>query len=250
MRTNANGDYMYMGVVEQSGPGMISDYPTIGMWGMYDKPYDAGMGYWQTEVFISLRRSNHQLVYTTMFGSHFDHIPNPGDEEYFDFIYQQRGCDFGHDLLWADGEVLYLVGTSGGFQYDRQCPTILPPTGPGLSYCELSGGPLEGAVDSYDGMIARFDLEEINIGMAEQSSSNELLIFPNPSADVLRISTPAALAANATVSIIDALGREVLSVPFMRNTPIAVSHLATGAYTLRLTDRANGEQYTASFIRH
>lgn len=243
MRTNADGDFMVMGMVAHLGEGGY--YPTLGMWGMYDKPYDENMGLEQTEVFMSLYRYNHQRVWTTMFGSDFAHDVDPNIPGGYDWYWLNRGCDYGHDIAWVDGEVLYLVGTTGGYQFDRECPY----PSPGPSYCELTAEPLADGVDSFDGMIARFDLQDINIGLTEQAfAAGSLIVFPNPADDRLTLFAPPGLSANTPVQILDATGRLVADLRYERGNPIEVAQLAQGVYSIVLRNRQTGKTLTGRFI--
>lgn len=246
IRTDGDDHFMVMGMVAQAGEGMISDYPTVPYAGMYHKPYDAAMGNEQTDVFISIYTPDHVLLWSTMFGSSFQHVvSSPAGFE--DWYWLNRGCDFGHDIVWVEDEVLYLVGTTGGYNYDRQCPY----PSPGPSYCELTAGPLNDAVDAFDGMIARFDLREIGIGMRERQfgAGGSLLTYPSPVQDHLNLKAPDWADGNCIVLVVDATGRNVLTFPYSKNSVIDVADLAGGTYTVMLRNLSSGQWVSANFVR-
>lgn len=66
----------------------------------------------------------------------------------------------------------------------------------------------------------------------ETEENTNLLVFPNPTNDVLRIRTN--LEGIATVKLIDALGREVLGHTFRKETAIYTSEYAKGVYFIEV----------------
>jgi hypothetical protein len=68
----------------------------------------------------------------------------------------------------------------------------------------------------------------------DNAPNYEASIFPNPTSDVLNIKTSSF--ENVTYTLYDAQGKLVLqSILAAEVTPIQVSHLAPGAYSLQLT---------------
>ena len=71
------------------------------------------------------------------------------------------------------------------------------------------------------------------LGLEDQATNYEATIFPNPTSDVLYIKT--STFENVTYRLYDAQGQLVLqNVLSAEQTPIQVSQLATGYYTLEL----------------
>ena len=72
------------------------------------------------------------------------------------------------------------------------------------------------------------------LGVEDNAPNYEASIFPNPTSDVLNIKTSSF--ENVTYTLYDAQGKLVLqSILAAEVTPIQVSHLAPGAYSLQLT---------------
>jgi len=246
IQTNGNDDFMVMGLVAKMDIGLMSSFPTQPMAGMYHKPYDPGMGNDQTELFLALFSNEHERLWSTMFGSSFPHITT-GDPGYLDWYYLDRGLDFGHNIVWVDGEVLYLVGSTGGLNFDRQCPYPFP----GPSYCELTELPLYAFGESWDGMIARFDLQGIHVGVPEHPAhtGNALLIYPSPSDDMIYLDVKLDALNGSRVMVFDATGRIALEHPYFHGQAISVRALSPGAYTLTLYHPGTGRSATGRFIR-
>ncbi|MFT6283286.1 MAG: hypothetical protein ACJA0U_003428 [Salibacteraceae bacterium] len=81
------------------------------------------------------------------------------------------------------------------------------------------------------------------VGLVDHSPSYEVIVFPNPTEDILNIQTSAF--ENVTYSLYDAQGRLVLQDKLSaEQTPIQVSQLAPGSYSLTLN---NGAQYLKTF---
>jgi hypothetical protein len=81
------------------------------------------------------------------------------------------------------------------------------------------------------------------VGLVDHSPSYEAIVFPNPTEDILNIQTSAF--ENVTYSLYDAQGRLVLQDKLSaEQTPIQVSQLAPGSYSLTLN---NGAQYLKTF---
>jgi hypothetical protein len=72
------------------------------------------------------------------------------------------------------------------------------------------------------------------LGVEDFAPDYEASIFPNPTSDVLNIKTSSF--ENVTYTLYDAQGKLVLqSILAAEVTPIQVSHLAPGSYSLQLT---------------
>ena len=72
------------------------------------------------------------------------------------------------------------------------------------------------------------------LGVEDNAPNYEASVFPNPTSDVLNIKTSSF--ENVTYTLYDAQGKLVLqSILAAEVTPIQVSHLAPGAYSLQLT---------------
>ncbi|MEW7279570.1 T9SS type A sorting domain-containing protein [Aquimarina sp. 2201CG1-2-11] len=72
------------------------------------------------------------------------------------------------------------------------------------------------------------------VGQEYHVSSFDVVIFPNPTEDILNIQTTAF--KNVTYSIYDALGKLVLRDKlFVEQTSIGTSHLSSGFYSLILS---------------
>ncbi len=208
---------------------------------MYYLEMDPDMGEMQNPIFMTLYSNEHQVLWSTMFGSEFDHI-----DEWTDGFQLNRGLDFGVNLIWVEGEVLYLVGTTGGYNYERECPYPAP----GPSYCELTEGPLSDGVDAFDGMIARFDMRDILIGLQEFArSGSDLLVFPSPAKEYITIQAPGSISAGSTLQIFDPIGKLVLQTQYTPAAPIGIGHLAEGVYAIRITDKRSGVVHSGRFVR-
>jgi hypothetical protein len=246
MRTNDDDDFLVMGQVAHRGPETICDFPTQELWGMYYKPYDQNQGNDQNEVFMALYRHTHERIWCSMFGSSFPHITS-SPPHFMDWDQLNRGCDYPHDILWADGEVIYLVGTTGGHDFDRQCPYPFP----GPSYCELTAAGLVFNADQFDGMIARFNMRDIGIGIPEAriDGVGGLIVRPSATDGHIMLTAPNWVTSQCVVVIHDEQGREVLRQRFVPNKPIDVSGLARASYVVRLADPHSGNNVVGRFIR-
>ena len=73
------------------------------------------------------------------------------------------------------------------------------------------------------------------VSIEDHVPSYEAIIFPNPTSDILNIRT--SMFENVTYTLYDALGKLVLQDKLSSTqTPIQVSHLAPGAYSLILNN--------------
>ncbi|MDA9563985.1 T9SS type A sorting domain-containing protein [Flavobacteriales bacterium] len=73
------------------------------------------------------------------------------------------------------------------------------------------------------------------VGLEDLAPKHEVTIFPNPTEDILNIRT--SLIENVTYTLYDAQGKHVMQdVLTAEQTPIQVSHLAPGSYSLTLNN--------------
>ena len=73
------------------------------------------------------------------------------------------------------------------------------------------------------------------VGLEDFAPNYEAIIFPNPTEDVLNIRT--SMFENVTYTLYDGLGKLVMQdILSAEQTPIQVSQLATGNYSLTLTN--------------
>ena len=73
------------------------------------------------------------------------------------------------------------------------------------------------------------------VGLDDNDPSYEATIFPNPTEDVLHIKT--SMFENVTYTLYDGLGKLVMQdVLSAEQTPIQVSQLAPGSYSITLTN--------------
>jgi hypothetical protein len=245
LESNAQNAILAMGTFSKPAEGGTW-FNTMEGFGMYNQPYYEPMGWDQSEIYLSLYDASHNEVWTTTFGSHFDHI-NSDPPGFADWDMLHHGCDFGHGLVWVDGEVLYLVGTTGGQNLFRECP--FPPPGP--SYCELADPPFDGWIDGVDGLIVRFDMRDLEVGLTETADamSGILSAHPSPTSGILTVTLHGANEHPITLRVIDATGRTILLNPNWRTGSIDVSALASGAYSILATNGTTGATYHARFVK-
>jgi|GEM_PF-2984435 len=82
-------------------------------------------------------------------------------------------------------------------------------------------------------------------GVQEEKSTSTVNVFPNPASDEIRISRQAG--KSATLELLDALGRVVLSYPLNANeSTCSISTLAAGVYTYRV--KAEGVLQTGKLV--
>ncbi len=101
----------------------------------------------------------------------------------------------------------------------------------------------------FDGMIARFSMQNVHVGLAEgnAASTGWLLAFPSPALDEIAFMGPESSVGLLT--ILDATGRQAVRVRYQRLRPVDLTGLAPGTYTARLTDTLTGEHRIARFIK-
>jgi hypothetical protein len=75
-------------------------------------------------------------------------------------------------------------------------------------------------------------------GIKEEEAPGDLLIYPNPAMDAVRIALSGAMPARATVQCIDATGRAVWSERVNGTNEFSTSSIANGVYVLRVVDQA------------
>jgi len=88
-------------------------------------------------------------------------------------------------------------------------------------------------------------IESISTGIAAEAASDELLVYPNPTSDLLRVEGP-QLNAQHTVRILDNNGR-LVHEGSLRNGSLDVSGLTNGTYVLQLTSK--GSVLTRKFTK-
>lgn len=71
-------------------------------------------------------------------------------------------------------------------------------------------------------------------GVTEQALGADLLIYPNPATDVVRLRIDCDMPH--TIELVDPTGRRVLVQRYQRDEPIPVVNLAEGLYMLRALD--------------
>lgn len=119
------------------------------------------------------------------------------------------------------------VYTLGDMETMLVAPHIIPvasPVGCGV-YRYYVGTELDPFLDSVDIEICHI------LGVEEISSNSDIQIYPNPVSDKLQIK---ADVQDASLSIIDAVGREVLSDSFTNQAVIDVSKFKNGIYFITL----------------
>lgn len=244
LASNPFNDMLAMGTfAKPADPGTW--FNTLAADGLYNKPYIEPMGWDQSEIFLSLYTAEHTELWTTTFGSHFNHIAsNPPGFTDWDMLH--HGCDYGHGLVWVDEEVLYLVGTTGGQNVMRECPS--PPPGP---YCELADPDFDAFIDGVDGLIARFDMREIQVGIHQRTTSNttQFTVHPSPTADLLNLNLPDHRNKPLHLAVIDATGRTVLEQQNWSSSTLDVSRLASGAYSVVASEVSTGRVHHARFVK-
>jgi hypothetical protein len=86
------------------------------------------------------------------------------------------------------------------------------------------------------------------LGVEDHAPNYEAIIFPNPTEDVLNIRT--STFENVTYTLYDAQGRLVMqNILSAEQTPIQVSQLAPGNYSLTLTNETQNLK-TFKLIKH
>lgn len=242
VQSNSTNHILTMGTFGQPGDGNTW-FNTLQADGMYNKPYDINMGWFTSEIFMTLYSPAYAELWTTTIGSTFEHIEvGPPGLEDWDILH--HGNDFGHNMIWSDDETIYLVGSTGGQNFIRQCPYPFP----GPSYCELGNPTFNAWYDGSDGMIARFDMRQVGVGVQESASPSSLRIHPSPTSTTIAISLPDNGAAY-NLRILDAIGREVHNGTYARQEQVDVSFLAGGTYSVLLADPVALHTYQGRFIK-
>jgi len=86
------------------------------------------------------------------------------------------------------------------------------------------------------------------VGLEDHSPSYEAIIFPNPTSEVLNIRTSSF--ENVTYTLYDAQGKLVMqNILSAEQTPIQVSQLAPGSYSLTLNNQTQNLK-TFKLIKH
>lgn len=246
LRTDPDDNILVMGLSAQRGATEPADFETVAGWGgMYNKPFDPGMGDSQTEITLAMFSPTKQLLWLSMFGGQFPHI-EIGEPGFVDWDLLHLGCDFGRDLVYFPEEVLYVAGCSGGLDFVRSCPYPYP----GPSYCEDENPLLAGSTDRMDGFITRFNMQNVGVHIAEEdhNGAQELLLYPSPAQDILYFTVQADQKfKSAIVEIDNALGQLVRRGQLTTGNSVPVGDLAPGLYFLRLTDTRTGYKHQGRF---
>lgn len=75
-------------------------------------------------------------------------------------------------------------------------------------------------------------------GIKEEDAPGDLLIFPNPATDAVRIALSGDMPARASIQCIDATGRTVWTERANGTNEFSTSAIANGVYVLRVVDQA------------
>lgn len=87
------------------------------------------------------------------------------------------------------------------------------------------------------------------VGMEEaNAASSGLLIYPNPAIDYIQIELNSNQNGLVSITLFDAVGRQVFHQQMASNARIELTGLARGIYTLVASD-ANGKYFTQKFIK-
>ena len=82
----------------------------------------------------------------------------------------------------------------------------------------------------------------------QASTTPELIIFPNPARDYIRIMPAGTFAPKSgTVVITDAIGKTVMETALSGNEPVDVSRLQPGLYHARLM--CKGKVFARKFLK-
>ncbi|MBK8499661.1 MAG: T9SS type A sorting domain-containing protein [Flavobacteriales bacterium] len=223
-----------LGFFHHGYPGVIDDQSTVWAWGFYNQEWDSDVGQNQSDVSLYLFNQNNGLEWMSLFGGGFDHLSSPADPYGFDWVWQLKGSEFGHNLVLVPGEALYWVGTAGGVAFPEECPS------PGTSWCESSLFAVGDNLDPMQGFITRMPLQGISIGVteAELGAGAALACYPNPASDQLMITHAGRLLDGAKVQVLDALGRIVEELAMVKGA-MDVSVLSSGAYCARVSVKSS-----------
>ncbi len=189
---------------------------------------------------------NDNLVWATLFGV-------TADNGSTSFMYPMY-CDFGTAIATYQNKDLYIVGYSGGSNWDGSStvphfPFADPHYGAYYYYGQNSNE-LHG---NYDAFIARFGLDIIGVGIKEitYKKRSDLFIYPNPTQDILQVAIDQSLKGNTIVEVINVKGQVEISQRFndLRDIfSLDISTLPDGNYILRINNQ-NKKIGTAKFIK-
>jgi len=71
-------------------------------------------------------------------------------------------------------------------------------------------------------------------GIGDQSVNEGLRIYPNPATDYIVVDLPAGISSQASITVIDVLGKVVSNQTIDSGASMDVSSLSNGAYLLRI----------------
>jgi len=87
------------------------------------------------------------------------------------------------------------------------------------------------------------------VGIAENETPNDLVVFPSPAADLIRLSGPDWMNAACVVRITDVSGRIVLEHNLGSDAAIQIHGLASGSYTIQVLHTALSLHAVTRFIK-
>jgi hypothetical protein len=161
----------------------------------------------------------------------------PGNQGLFDAWIFRTG---------SDGNILWNL-TLGGSQSDSFSKLLTTNDGGyiAIGSSNSSDGNLPGNQGGTDIWVVKFGPDPLSI--VETLSADALRIFPNPSSDMIHVTSTLPDGYHAYWQIMDAQGRFVDSGLATAKTPINVANLAHGSYTLLFEYAA--QRMVATFVR-
>jgi uncharacterized delta-60 repeat protein len=166
----------------------------------------------------------------------------------FDFAmtvlrYIGTGCAPIDVEITADGAM--LTGPAGFTSYTWvDCATQMS-LGSAQSFMPSVSGSYALSVTDADGCIGISECEAVVITGLGGSDPAAFSVYPNPASDLLRIN---GLNGPAMAEVMDMAGRTVMTSVTDDRSGIAIGHLASGSYLLRVTGQG-GDVVTMRFVR-
>jgi hypothetical protein len=172
-----------------------------------------------TDGFIAGFNSSNELIWSTYFGGGGATTTQPnGTENIYSLTYDDQY------------NRLYLTGVTGAFD-------DFPILDPGIpAYMQ----PDHDLNFPFDAFLARLNIDGITVGFdeLELSPKSSLLIYPNPSNEIVFLYVDELVHKTAEILITDMTGKVVLKKPIAETTdgtiPINISTLAAGMYIVQL----------------
>jgi hypothetical protein len=87
------------------------------------------------------------------------------------------------------------------------------------------------------------------VSIPEVPAPSELTLHPNPVGDLLQFVAPAWVRQGDRIQILDAVGREVMSLRFVPDIAIPTGMLASGSYSLRIMNPESLRSASARFVK-